>query len=298
MTWHVKRLMLSEKDKEHFIEHGYVFLRNAIPQDFIKEWWKPREAFLRAARWESDDSHLFFPARRRFNVQEKMPEVDSVINQLVGGEDRIAGEKLWGDGFVVAMPQEEVDFEPLAFEEKYRWHKDGFFTHYLDSPEKGLICLLFWTEVTSENGGTAIAKGSVKIIAEQLAAHPEGLPPHYYDENLFSPDESAQVRLTGKAGDVCFMHPFLIHAFRPNLSNSFRAVTNPSIALKEPMRFNRKNQSPVEQAILRALGKKKLKFAPTGERYTATVSFLTDKLTRMRNDLNRRISVFENGFKP
>jgi hypothetical protein len=45
-----------------------------------------------------------------------------------------------------------------------------------------------------------------------------------------------------------------------------RLITNPPIALREPMRFDRPDPSPVELAVLRALGVERLDYRPTGER--------------------------------
>ena len=45
-----------------------------------------------------------------------------------------------------------------------------------------------------------------------------------------------------------------------------RFITNPPIALREPLHFDRSDPSPVELAVLRALGVERLEFRPTRER--------------------------------
>jgi hypothetical protein len=74
---------------------------------------------------------------------------------------------------------------------------------------------------------------------------------------------------TGKAGDVVLMHPYMLHASSQNHSGIARFITNPPVALREPMNFNRENPadySPVERCVLHALGVEKLDYHIEGER--------------------------------
>jgi hypothetical protein len=65
------------------------------------------------------------------------------------------------------------------------------------------------------------------------------------------------------------MHPYMLHAVSQNHRGTARFITNPPIALKAPMRFDRDDpaeQSPVERAVLRALGVARLDYRPTAAR--------------------------------
>ena len=59
---------------------------------------------------------------------------------------------------------------------------------------------------------------------------------------------------------------FLLHASSYNALNVPRIITNPFVYFSAPMKFDRVNyddQTPVEKAILRALGKKNYDFQTT-----------------------------------
>lgn len=77
------------------------------------------------------------------------------------------------------------------------------------------------------------------------------------------------VETTGRLGDVVLMHPYMLHAVSQNHRGTARFITNPPIALKEPMRFDRPapaEQSPVERAVLHALGVDRLDYRPAAAR--------------------------------
>jgi hypothetical protein len=61
------------------------------------------------------------------------------------------------------------------------------------------------------------------------------------------------------------LHPFTLHATSQNVLGVARFITNPPLALREPMRFD-PPQSLVERAILRGLGVDRLDFVPTAPR--------------------------------
>ena len=60
------------------------------------------------------------------------------------------------------------------------------------------------------------------------------------------------------------MHPFMLHATSQNVLRHGRMISNPPIALREPLRFDRddpRDFSAVESAVLRGLGVERLPFA-------------------------------------
>ncbi|CAI8009616.1 UPF0261 protein CTC_01794 [Geodia barretti] len=148
------------------------------------------------------------------------------------------------------------------------WHKDGdFFRHFLDSPEQGLLTIVVWSDIYPKSGGTFVACDSVQHVAQRLYEHPEGLPPGGFGKLIGKCKDFAEI--TGKAGDVVLLHPFILHAASQNLSVRARFITNPPVGLAEPMNFNRENPddfSPVELAVLDGLGKDRLDFKPTAPR--------------------------------
>jgi hypothetical protein len=65
------------------------------------------------------------------------------------------------------------------------------------------------------------------------------------------------VEVTGRAGDVLWMHPHTVHARSANTADQPRIAANRCIALHAPMRLERPDDadhSLVEQAVRIALG--------------------------------------------
>lgn len=264
---------LTESDVEHFIEKGHVVLRDCFSRDLAAEW---RDfAFKRlgydpddATTWEEPRIHL--PSMNRQPIREIAPRAWEAICDLLGGEDRIANtEPSWGDGFIINFKLGGGS-EWTPPESHYNgWHKDGdFFRHFLDSPEQGLLTIVVWSDIRPKSGGTFVACDSVQHVAQHLYANPQGLLPGEGFGQLYSKCRDF-AEITGNAGDVVLLHPFILHSASQNPSGRARFITNPPVALKEPMNFNRDNAddfSPVELAILRGLRKDRLDFKPSAPR--------------------------------
>jgi len=77
------------------------------------------------------------------------------------------------------------------------------------------------------------------------------------------------IEATGSVGDVYLMHPFMLHTRSVNVSGRARFIINPPVMLHEPMNFSRpdpRDHSPVERAVLRALGVERYEFLPSQAR--------------------------------
>ena len=100
------------------------------------------------------------------------------------------------------------------------------------------------------------------------------------------------VEATGEVGDVYLLHPFVLHAKSRNRLRRPRFITNPPLALAEPMRFDRPDPSPVERAVLRALGVDSYAFAAAGPRE----EIVPERVARqraMKADEDRRLAATE-----
>jgi hypothetical protein len=264
--------VLTEEQIESFLQRGHV----TIPQCFTRADAQPwlDEAWIRLG-YDPDDpttwteSRVHMPSRRHVEVKDFAPKVWRAACELLGGEERVERPYTWGDGFIVNLGLgADREWEPPA-QRSTGWHKDGdFFRHFLDSPEQGLLTLALWSDIEPRGGGTFVAADSVAPVARLLADAPEGILPDDFDyDDLISQCDDF-VETTGRLGDVVLLHPFVLHAVSQNHRGP-RFITNPPIALREPMRFDRPDpadRSPVEQAVLRALGVDRLDFRATGER--------------------------------
>jgi hypothetical protein len=142
--------------------------------------------------------------------------------------------------------------------------------HFLDSPEQGLLVVVLFSDIHPRGGGTFIACDSVAPVARYLAAHPEGVNPFGFPGKEWIKECHDFRETTGRAGDVFLLHPFLVHTSSYNHRPEARLMINPPVHLREPMRFDRRADgsaySPVELAVLRALGVEHYDFHPTGPR--------------------------------
>jgi len=217
------------------------------------------------------------PESQRVSFESIAPRAWQAACELIGGAER-ALPCTWGDGFIINFGgQTELanGWVPPSAKPQPSWaiwHKDGdFFRHFLDSPEQGLLVIGIFSDIGPRGGGTFIACDSVGRVARYLAERPEGVLP----VDLLGPvkdmvDECSDfVETTGEVGDVYLLHPFMLHSHSQNATKSARFIVNPPVKLAEPMNFAREraaDHSPVERAVLRALGVDRHAFVPARPR--------------------------------
>jgi Phytanoyl-CoA dioxygenase (PhyH) len=264
---------LTGREVDHFVEHGYVVVKDCFDPGSAKGWVD--RAWVRfgydrdtPAQWVEKRIHL--SALESVDARELAPDAWAAAVQLLGGEDRIELPWRWSDGFIANLGVgDDRPWQPPSAEVK-GWHKDGdFFRHFLDSPEQGLLTIVLWTDMHHRGGGTFIAPDSVPVVARHLAEHPEGLLPTELDFQALARQCTSFIELTGNAGDVVLMHPYVLHATSQNVIKHGRLITNPPIALREPMHFDRADPgevSAVERAVLEGLKVDTYDFQRTGER--------------------------------
>ena len=264
--------LLTDEQIEHFIQYGFLHLPSSIdvsPGSVAHRWVE--ESWARngldpddLASWPVDKVHM--PNTESRTVREFAPNVWTAMCELAGGEERLAGNPSFGNGFILnfGWGRDKPWVPPGPDAEG--WHKDGdFFLHFMDSPEQGLLIVVYYSDVGEKGGGTFIAPDSMGVVARFLAEHPEGIHPFGFPRG-----EKSLIRqcrdfreVTGKAGDVFLLHPYMLHASSRNHSQVARFMTNPCIRLAEPMVFNRTDgsvTSPIEKAVLRGLGQESYDF--------------------------------------
>jgi hypothetical protein len=254
---------------------GYVRVAGALDGSFCEA--VARDAFARLEVDESDPSTwpagpVHLPVVRNWDLAEVAPDAMAALDVLVGGADavRFAGVQ---DNLIVNFPDPVRPWWPPSAGAPgvTGWHKDGdWFRHFLDSPEQGLLVIVFWRDVAERQGATYVAVDSIGPVAELLASEPGGLDP----AELVEPNRRIIAgcgdfrALTGRQGDIVFAHPFLLHTASANGLGAPRVISNSSVMLAAPMRFDRSpgQHTAVEQSILDALGARNLEFVATGPR--------------------------------
>jgi Phytanoyl-CoA dioxygenase (PhyH) len=264
---------LTDEQAEHFLERGFVKVPRAFDAAGAQRWLD--EAWIRFG-YDRDDpgswaeKRIHLSARSRVDARTFAPAAWRSAVDLTGGADRLRLPWRWGDSFIANLGVgDDRPWQPPS-PAVGGWHKDGdFFRHFLDSPEQALLTFVLWTDMLPRGGGTFVAADSVQVVARFLADHPEGVLPDDFDYAALIGQCRDFTEMTGEAGDVVLLHPYTLHAASQNVLGVSRLITNPALALREPMSFNRPDAadfSLVEQAVLRALGVDRLDFAPTAPR--------------------------------
>jgi Phytanoyl-CoA dioxygenase (PhyH) len=285
---------LTDEQAEHFLERGFVTLEGCFRPDQVDDWLE--KAWVRfgcdptdRSTWREKRIHL--AARESVDSRDVAPAAFGAAADLVGGADRMVLPWRWNDSFIANLGVgDDRPWEPPS-PSVGGWHKDGdFFRHFLDSPEQGLLAFVLWTDMRHRGGGTFVAADSVGVVARFLADHPEGVLPDEFDFPALVRECSDFVEMTGHAGDVVLLHPYTLHATSQNVLGVSRIITNPPLALAEPMQFNRADAddfSLVERAVLRGLGVERLDFAPTSPRERVVPQRVRDQEARARAEDER-----------
>lgn len=276
---------LTPEQREQFLQNGWIRIENGVPKEnierFLENIWvrlgfDPDDK----ATWLKEKIHM--PRHREISTPEFMPKAWGAICELLGGEDRIDRTlfESCGDSLIVNLGCEEWENRDIEPKDLGNWHIDGdWFTHYLDSGEQALEVLILYNDIKPKAGATWIAPDGIKNAVHYLYDHPEGVDEFSQDTDGSRSVCSIQtcnqfVELTGKAGDVILMHPFMPHSASKNHLRIPRLITNPPVTLKAPFNLNRENPkeySLVEQKILNTLGVESLsdwKITGVRRRYT------------------------------
>jgi hypothetical protein len=278
---------LTGEDAEHFLERGFVTVPGAFDaasaRQLLDDAWI-RFGYDRGdpATWAEKRIHL--SSRSHVDARSFAPAAWRAAMDLTGGEERTVLPWRWGDGFIANLGVgSDRPWQPPS-PAAGGWHKDGdFFRHFLDSPEQALLSLVLWTDMLPRGGGTFVAADSVPVVARFLAGHPEGVLPGDFDYAALIGQCRDFVELTGKAGDVVLLHPYMLHAASQNVLGVARIITNPPLALRKPMNFNRPDAadfSLAERAVLRGLGVSRLDFAPAAPRETVVPERVREQQAR------------------
>jgi hypothetical protein len=283
-----KASTLSAEEVQTFMDRGFIIVRGGLDRELAEEWVAHSMQRLGfdgtdPSTWgrPRDGSGLFLRLEpsRSVPLAVGAPIAYGAICDLVGGEERLDVATLT-DTMIMNMggnrAAEWVSPAALARSGKGGWHKDGWhFKHFLDSPDQALLVTALFSDVMPGAGGTFIAADSPSHVARWLAANPQGCggdAPAADEPGIPTAEIIARcedfVELTGQAGDVVLMHPFMLHTVSVNPTDHPRIITNPAPTLREPMRFDRfpAPSSPVEMLVLRALGTHTHDFVPTTPR--------------------------------
>ena len=282
--------VLTDGQVQSFLDNGYLVVKDCLDTSVAESWIA--EAYDRLGYDRNDPSTwakdiIWMDHQNHLPVHQVAPKAWDALLDIIGGEDRLEprvmgitsshftsiNSFLWSDSFIVNFHRgADQPWQPPSPNVK-GWHKDGsYFKHFLDSREQALLPIVMWSDMLHQGGGTFIAPDSVRVIARYLAEHPEGVNPKDFNFQGLISQCTRFEEVTGNAGDVAILHPFMLHASSQNTIKQPRFMTNPPVVLKEPMNLNRENPedfSLLERATLHYLGVERLDFQPAASRESA-----------------------------
>jgi hypothetical protein len=259
--------VLSAADIAHFLERGYVKLRGCFSRSFatyLTDFNWRRSGLDRHAPETWPSSRVRYPPRHRAEFPEAFPKLWEAVCTLVGGPERLASPCRWHDGFHVnyrLLPERDPD---AAAATELNWHIDGDRHRiFLDETGEAIVPFMLFSDVEPGAGGSMLALDSVGHIARHLRDQREGVLPSAmpYAEIFARCREFLEV--TGEIGDVYLLHPMMLHRASPNPSGRARFQSVPHMAASGPFDLARpdpRDRSPVERAILNALGVERFVF--------------------------------------
>jgi len=168
---------LSQEDVDCFMQHGYVHLTDCFNTEkadqMMGNMWTRLGLSPNAKSWPIERCNM--AAHTGEDVKTFSPKVWGAMCDLLGGADRMnGGGSMWHDSLIVNLGDVDGKTEELGPKDLDGWHTDGdFFSHFLDSPEQGLLVVPLFTDVSPGMGPTISACDSIPLIAEYLVSEQE-----------------------------------------------------------------------------------------------------------------------------
>jgi hypothetical protein len=235
----------------------------------------PPDINIMASRGDKEAAARMLEIRTRYGLPPESPRLQEVAPRAlgaqldcVGGRDRVKDPKQikLPDSLAVNLCSDDSNLGEDGWRSTRApgWHKDGWhYRHYLDSPQQGLLLGYLYADILPGSGGTQMCVDSIGVVARLLAQHPEGIHPdsvQSYIQPHMIKECSEFEELTGQAGDLAIMHPYMVHRVAGNPSGRPRFAQFPSIKLSQPMQFGRDDPgeySLSELVVLKELGQLK-----------------------------------------
>lgn len=230
-------LDLSQAQINHFIDHGYLKLKEAFDTDLARQG---REELWAAMGLSPNQPDTWTQPVIRVGFMSGPTFLKAAnTRQLHHAYDALAGKGRW-------LPPTGLGTFPIRFPSDddpgdAGWHVDMSFG--TDDPDfmqwriniksrgRALLMLFLFSDAGPEDAPTKLRKGSHADIARQLLPHGEaGMTLQALAADGFASTEHCkEVLATGPAGTVYLCHPFLVHSAQPHRGTRPRFMAQPAL---------------------------------------------------------------------
>lgn len=120
---------LKPEEAQHFLEHGWVKIENAVAPEYLK--WVDN-MWVRLG-WDKNDKstwtipYLKMPRHREVRCEDFCPEAWKKMCEIVGGEDKVdpVRERYYGDQLICNFGSEELIGKTHDPKTTRGWHTDN-----------------------------------------------------------------------------------------------------------------------------------------------------------------------------
>lgn len=120
---------LTEEERTHFVEHGWLKIENAIAPEYLS--WVDN-LWVRMGIDPNDKStwteeYVKLPRHREVLAEDFCPEAWAKMCEIVGGEDKIdpVRERYYGDQMIINFGKEEHIGKTHSPQDLDGWHTDN-----------------------------------------------------------------------------------------------------------------------------------------------------------------------------
>ena len=205
--------VLTQAQREHYFEHGYVSVDELVPQDVLAELNKTTAEFVELSRkvTESDNRFDIGPghsAEKPVLRRLKSPDENSEVywNFSTGLMADVAADLA---GPNVVFHHSKLNFKWFDASDVVKWHQDIQFFPHTNYNVFTIGCYL--ADTTMENGPLAVIKGSHNQALYNQYDEQGNWIGMLSDEDAASIDQSRVEYLPGKAGSITIHNCRTVH---------------------------------------------------------------------------------------
>lgn len=247
---------LTEAQCEQFIRDGFTVMRGLLSQEVVDD---TRERLMAAMGIDPSDPETWTASRTISSDLEaiaitntcRTEEVDAVARELAGPDfiprtchspyleaAKVATPVIQGYIPIIRFPQEG----PREFVRPGGYHIDGAHLTTVWPDKHYLVLLAYLSDVEEYSGATTVVPGSHRQVFEHWVR--EDLPGSTHPPVLEYQDP---IPVTGKAGDVIFMHYLTVHSGAVNHDDHIRVALNSAVLPDPEKPYQRKSGAPTPE---------------------------------------------------